>query len=92
MVARQPHDEPLAFEAPQIVGGLAAGVPASELRTHGADQGAVVETGEQVGESDDGGSRISLCDTPNDLNNIRHNGFRAPLDNNPHRRRTPQAK
>ena len=54
-MARQPDDEPLAFEPAQVVGGLAAGVGAAQHGGDGPDQGGVVEPGEQVGESDDGG-------------------------------------
>jgi hypothetical protein len=49
VVARQPDDEPLAFESTQVVGGLAAGVGAAEQGGDGPGQGWVVEPGEQVG-------------------------------------------
>ena len=51
----QSDDESLAFEPPQVVGGLAAGVRAAQQGGDGPDQGGVVEPGEQVGDSDDGG-------------------------------------
>ncbi|MBV8347309.1 MAG: hypothetical protein JOZ49_07190 [Mycolicibacterium sp.] len=46
---------PLRLSPPQVVGGLAAGVGVAQQGGDSLDQGGVVEPGEQVGKSDDGG-------------------------------------
>ena len=47
-MARQPDDEPFAFEPTQAVGGLPAGVRVAQQGGDGPDQGRVVEPDEQA--------------------------------------------
>jgi hypothetical protein len=64
VAAGQADDEPFAFEATQVVGGLPAGVGPVERGAGELDKRGVVEPGKKVAEPDDGGHHRHYAGIP----------------------------